>query len=80
LSTSHPREALENKLRCIDVEFRCLVSPQQIVRYAFLSYVWGADKVLTAMKNIHELEILGAFFDKLEIRNYLHKAIGYVIP
>ncbi|KFA68356.1 hypothetical protein S40285_02481 [Stachybotrys chlorohalonatus IBT 40285] len=52
----------EAKLSFIDVENRCIVTPDEPVRYAALSYVWGLDKVPLATKaNIASLRIPGAF-------------------
>lgn len=52
----------------------------RLLNYVILSYVWGTDKVVTTMKNIlHEVEILGASFDKLETSNNISKTISDVM-
>ncbi|RYP29361.1 hypothetical protein DL766_005418 [Monosporascus sp. MC13-8B] len=50
------------ELSFIDVEDLCIVTPKSTVRYAALSYVWGAVAVLRALKsNIADLRQPGAF-------------------
>ncbi len=50
------------KLSLIDVEDLCIVTPDEPVRYAALSYVWGAAEVPMAKKaNITFLRLPGAF-------------------
>ncbi|KAF4456148.1 Heterokaryon incompatibility [Fusarium austroafricanum] len=50
------------KLSFIDVEELCIVTPNEPVRYAALSYVWGGVVVPVAKKaNITSLRVPGAF-------------------
>ncbi|OAR01509.1 hypothetical protein LLEC1_02609 [Akanthomyces lecanii] len=50
------------RLSLIDVEDLCIVTPDEPVRYAALSYVWGAAEVPMAKKaNITFLRLPGAF-------------------
>jgi hypothetical protein len=50
------------KLSFIDVEERCITTPENPVQYAALSYVWGTAKVPVATKaNIQSLRLPGAF-------------------
>ncbi|KAH7319602.1 heterokaryon incompatibility [Stachybotrys elegans] len=52
----------EETLTFIDVEERCIVTPETPVRYAALSYVWGGAKVpLSTKANVPYLRLPGAF-------------------
>ncbi|KAM3518072.1 hypothetical protein NHJ13051_008468 [Beauveria bassiana] len=66
------------KLSLIDVEDLCIVTPNEPVRYAALSYVWGNDVLPMATKaNITFLRLPGAFLKGgyLELPATIHDAV-----
>ncbi|TQV99401.1 hypothetical protein V2A60_004880 [Cordyceps javanica] len=66
------------KLNLIDVEDLCIVTPNEPVRYAALSYVWGDGVLPTAKQaNITFLRIPGAFLKGgyLELPATIHDAL-----
>ncbi|KAM3467570.1 hypothetical protein NHJ6243_000191 [Beauveria neobassiana] len=68
----------KTKLSLIDVEDLCIVTPNEPVRYAALSYVWGNDVLPMATKaNITFLRLPGAFLKGgyLELPATIHDAV-----
>lgn len=66
------------RLSLIDVEDLCIVTPNEPVRYAALSYVWGTAEVPMAKKaNITFLRLPGAFLKggTLELPATIHDAV-----
>ncbi|KAM3510274.1 hypothetical protein MY11210_005996 [Beauveria gryllotalpidicola] len=73
------RESLlpKAKLSLVDVEDLCIVTPNEPVRYAALSYVWGDDVLPMAKKaNMTSLRLPGAFLKGgyLELPATIHDA------
>ncbi|KAM3510249.1 hypothetical protein MY11210_005971 [Beauveria gryllotalpidicola] len=74
------RESLlpKAKLSLVDVEDLCIVTPNEPVRYAALSYVWGDDVLPMAKKaNMTSLRLPGAFLKGgyLELPATIHDAV-----
>ncbi|KAH8715628.1 hypothetical protein HC256_004429 [Beauveria bassiana] len=68
----------KTKLSLIDVEDLCIVTPNEPVRYAALSYVWGGDVLPMATKaSITFLRLPGAFLKDgyLELPATIHDAV-----
>ncbi|KAM3555751.1 hypothetical protein ARSEF4850_005842 [Beauveria asiatica] len=66
------------KLSLIDVEDLCIVTPNEPVRYAALSYVWGDDELPMAKKaSMTFLRLPGAFLKGgyLELPATIHDAV-----